>query len=457
MQGQESRGKADERAKEIAAMARIGVFGLGYVGAVSMAALADGGHEMIGVDLNPAKVAMINAGMSPVVEAGLDELIAEGVGAGRIQATTDAAAAVRGTDVSLICVGTPSRRNGGLDLGQVERVSREIGSCLRESSGVHTVVVRSTMVPGSTQDVVIPALEGASGKRVGSDFSVVFNPEFLREGSSIRDFYDPPFTLIGSDDERATAVVSDLYAMVGGDPIVVPVKVAEMVKYACNAFHALKVTFANEIGSICKEQEIDSHRVMDIFCEDTKLNISTAYLMPGFAFGGSCLPKDLRALTYQARRADVDAPLLESILPSNRRQIDRAFELVTATGRKRVGVLGLSFKAGTDDLRESPMVELIEQLIGKGYDVRVYDRNVSLANLKGANLAYIEQEIPHIASLMVESIDEVLAAGEVLVIGNDDPEFVRVLGDARPEQHIVDLVRIGDPATSDATYTGICW
>jgi GDP-mannose 6-dehydrogenase len=438
-------------------MARIGVFGLGYVGAVSMAALAAGGHELIGVDRDPAKVAMINAGMSPVVEAGLDELMADGVGAGQIHATTDAAEAVGASDVSLICVGTPSRRNGGLDLAQVEKVSREIGSCLRGNPGVHTVVVRSTMVPGSTEHVVIPALEGASGRRAGSDFSVAFNPEFLREGSSIRDFYDPPFTLIGSDDERATTVVSDLYATVDGDPIVVPVKVAEMVKYTCNAFHALKVTFANEIGSICKEQGIDSHRVMDVFCEDTKLNISTAYLMPGFAFGGSCLPKDLRALVHHARRSDVDTPLLESILPSNQRQIERAFELVKATRRKHVGVLGLSFKAGTDDLRESPMVELIERMIGKGYDVRVYDRNVSLANLKGANLAYIEREVPHIASLMVESIDEVLASSEVIVIGNDAPEFTRVLDDAKPEQHIIDLVRVGRPAISDATYTGICW
>jgi GDP-mannose 6-dehydrogenase len=314
------------------------------------------------------------------------------------------------------------------------------------------------MLPGSTEDVVIPTLEQASGKRVGAGFGVCVNPEFLREGASLRDFFEPPFTLIGGSDERAIAPVRALYSMLEAPLLVVPIKDAEMVKYACNAYHALKVTFANEVGNICAEQGIDSHRVIEILCRDTKLNISPAYLKPGFAFGGSCLPKDLRALINQARRFDVEAPVLEAILRSNARQIEKAWQLVKQTGRKRVGVLGFSFKAGTDDLRESPIVELIERLIGKGYSVRVYDRNVSLANLQGSNRAYIEKEIPHVASLMADSLDEVVAQSEVIVIGNGDAEFQRVLEEARPEQEIIDLVRITDSTDGvKGRYRGISW
>jgi GDP-mannose 6-dehydrogenase len=438
-------------------MARIGVFGLGYVGAVSMAVLAAVGHELVGVDLNPTKVELINTGMSPVVETGLGDLIAKGVGVGRIRATTDASAAVRGPEVSLVCVGTPGCRNGGLDMAQAEKVSREIGSSLRRSSGGHTVVVRSTMAPGSTESVVIPALEEASGKRAGSGLRVVFNPEFLQEGRSIRDFHDPPLTLTGSDDERATAVVSDLYAMVDGDPIVVPVKVAEMVRYACNAFHALKVTFANEIGTVCKALDIDSHDVMDVLVRDRALNVSEAYLRPGFAYGGSCLPKDLRALIYQARRLDADVPLLGAIIPSNTAHVERALRLIQDQERKRIGFLGFSFKAGTDDLRESPIVELIERLIGKGCDVMVYDRNVSLANLEGANRAHIEREIPHIASLMADSVADVMAFAEVVVIGNASEEFRDVPDRIGDEQVVIDLVRISPEVDAKPGYQGICW
>lgn len=439
-------------------MTRISVFGLGYVGAVTAGALARNGHHVVGVDPNLTKVEMIAAGRSPVVEAGLDDLIGEGVAAGRIRATTDAEEAVLDTDVSMICVGTPSNGNGSLDLTQVEKVCQEIGLALSSTADPHVVVVRSTMLPGSTEGVVIPTLEAASGRRAGRDLGVCVNPEFLREGTSIEDFYDPPFTLLGGEDERAIEAARGLYEGIGAPVLVVAFRVAEMAKYASNAFHALKITFANEIGNVCVEQGIDSHRVMEILCRDTKLNISPAYLRPGFAFGGSCLPKDLRALVYQARRADVEAPLLEAISRSNQGQIQRALRMVRDTGRKRVGVLGLSFKAGTDDLRESPMVELIERLIGKGYRVRVFDRNVSLANLQGANRAYIEKEIPHIASLMVETVEDVLASSDVVVIGNGDPEFARASAEARPEQVIIDLVRIdGDRRGSDERYRGICW
>ena len=439
-------------------MSRVSVFGLGYVGAVSAAALARNGHEIIGVDTNLTKVEMINAGRGPVIEAGLDDLIGEGVASGRLRATTNTDEAVCETDLSIICVGTPSNGNGSLDLGQVEKVCQEIGRCLAGKVKPHVVIVRSTMPPGSTENVVIPALQGASGKRVGDDLSVCVNPEFLREGISIKDFFAPPFTLIGGDDERAIDAARALYQGMDASVIVVPFGVAEMVKYACNAFHALKVTFANEIGNVCSEQGIDSHLVMEVLCRDTKLNISPAYLKPGFAFGGSCLPKDLRALVYQARRFNIEVPVLEAITRSNGGQVERALQMIRRTDRKRVGVLGFSFKAGTDDLRESPIVELIERLIGKGYHVRVYDRNVSLANLQGANRAYIEKEIPHIASLMADALDEVLAWSDLIVIGNGDDEFRRVLKESRPDQVILDLVRIGSPGDETrATYQGISW
>ena len=439
-------------------MATISIFGLGYVGAVSVACLADNGHNIIGVDVNPTKIEMIAKGHSPIVEEGLGELLKKGVNDGRIRATSDQVQAVHDSDISFICVGTPSNPNGSLNLVYVKKVSEAIGQALAAKDGYHVVVARSTMLPGSTEEVVIPALEEASGKKAGVDFGVCFNPEFLREGSSIKDFYDPPFTVIGAENEKAAGIVTDIYSMLNAPLMVVPIKVAEMVKYANNAFHALKVSFANEVGNICKQQNIDSHKVMEIFCQDKKLNLSPYYLKPGFAFGGSCLPKDLRAILYHCRHFDVQLPVMESILPSNRKQIDVAIQMIKRTGRKKVGVLGFSFKAGTDDLRESPMVDLIEYLIGKGHHVTVYDKNVSLANLQGANRAYIEQEIPHIATLMADTIDKVLAESEVIVIGNGAAEFREVVNKIEDHHTLIDLVRITSEINAlDERYEGICW
>jgi GDP-mannose 6-dehydrogenase len=439
-------------------MTSVAVFGLGYVGSVTVAALAAAGHRVIGVDVNPTKVAMIEAGRGPVIEPGLDDLLADGAREGRITATTDGRAAIGQTDVSILCVGTPSRPNGSLDLAQVNHVSRQIGEGLRAGRSHHVIVARSTMLPGSTEEVVIRTIEEASGMRCPDDFGVAYNPEFLREGSSLTDYYAPPFTLIGANDDHAGAVAAGLYEGIKAELITTPLRVAEMVKYSSNAFHALKVVFANEIGNICDAQGIDGRQVMKVFSRDNKLNLSAAYLMPGFAFGGSCLPKDLRALTYQARRHDVAAPLLDSIMVSNQIQIERALDLVVRTGKKRVGVLGLSFKAKTDDLRESPMVSLVERLIGKGYSVAVFDRNVSLANLQGANRAFIETEIPHISSLLKDSIEATVADCDVVVIGNADPGFGPGLSALRPGQQVIDLVGLRDLALpADVDYRGIAW
>jgi len=440
-------------------MQAVSVFGLGYVGSVSIACLAECGHHVIGVDINPVKVQMIQRGKSPVVEPGLAALLQKGRDAQRIEATTDAAAAVHASRISLICVGTPSHPNGSLNLDYVKRVCAEIGASLATKADPHTVVVRSTLLPGTTEQVVIPLLEQASEKTAGRDFGICFNPEFLREGSSIADFYHPPFTVIGAENEEIIAAIQALYTAVDARQIVIPIRVAEFVKYASNAFHALKVTFANELGNICKRQGVDSHQVMDVFCQDAKLNISSAYLQPGFAFGGSCLPKDLRALLDHARQLDLPCPVLESILPSNAQQIDVAYQMIRRTQCKRIGVLGFSFKAGTDDLRESPIVELIERLIGKGFRVSVYDKNVSLAHLHGANRAYLEQEIPHIACLMRPTIADVLADSQVIVIGNRSAEFGPALRAIQPDQIVIDLMRIvdGADAISGARYEGICW
>ncbi len=437
---------------------KIAIFGLGYVGTVSAACLAQQGHHVIGVDVNPTKIEIINSGHSPIIEQEIDEIIAQAVAEGRLRATTDAKQGVLDSDLSLICVGTPSNENGSLNLVYVERVCHDIGQALKQKDGFHTVVLRSTVLPGTTETHAIPALEQASGRVVGQDLGVCFNPEFLREGTSVYDFHHPPFTVIGQSDPRAGEVVSGLYKDLDAPLLNVPIKVAEMVKYANNAFHALKVTFANEIGNICKQQGIDSHQVMDIFCMDEKLNLSPYYLKPGYAFGGSCLPKDLRALLYHAHRLDQSLPVLEAILPSNDLQVKRGFDLVKRTGSKKVGVLGFSFKAGTDDLRESPQVELIEMLIGKGYHVQVYDQNVSIARLHGANRAYIERQIPHISTLMCDSIEQVLAESEVIIIGNKAPEFRQIIHQVRPDQTVIDLVRIlKDTDQLDAQYEGICW
>lgn len=436
---------------------KLSVFGLGYVGCVSAACLAEDGNDVIGVDVNPTKVEIINSGKTPIIEEGINELIGKVVAAGRLRATTDSTRAVHDSDLSLICVGTPSNQNGSLHLRHVEQVCREIGAALKTKTQRHIVVIRSTMLPGTIQNTVIPALEDTSGKKAGTDFGICINPEFLREGSSLKDFHNPPFTLIGADDEETIAAVRGLYANIKAPVFVTSLKTAEMVKYVCNCFHALKVSFANEIGNICKALEIDSHEVMHVFCQDTKLNLSPYYLKPGFAFGGSCLPKDLRAINYKAKELDVEVPVLSAILPSNRLQVERAVEMVRQSGKSRVGVLGFSFKAGTDDLRESPMVTLIETLIGKGFELAIYDRDVSLARLVGANKEYIEREIPHISKLMRDTIDAVLADSEIIIIGNQAEEFRSVGERLRPNQQLIDLVRLFDGRSSSENYQGICW
>jgi GDP-mannose 6-dehydrogenase len=436
---------------------RLSVFGLGYVGCVSAACFAKEGHDVAGVDVNPTKVEIVNSGRSPIVEAGVGELIGEMVAEGRLRATTDTAAAVADTDLSLVCVGTPSNPNGSLNLAYVKRVCQEIGAALEAKRGRHVVVIRSTMLPGTIEELVVPTLEVYSGRKAGRDFGVCVNPEFLREGTSLKDFYAPPFTLVGADDEESAMIVRRLYGGIDAPVFVTSTKSAEMVKYACNCFHALKVSFANEIGNVCKALGIDSHEVMEVFCRDTKLNLSPYYLRPGFAFGGSCLPKDLRAVVYKAKETDVDVPLLSSILASNRRQIEHAVEMVLRTGKKRVGVLGFSFKAGTDDLRESPMVALIETLIGKGIQLSIYDRDVSLARLFGANKEYIEREIPHISQLMRGELSEVVESSDVIVIGNGAEEFRQIESRLRPDQKVIDLVRLFDGRRSGDSYEGICW
>lgn len=436
---------------------KLSVFGLGYVGCVSAACFAKEEHEVWGVDVNATKVEIINSGRSPIVEAGINDLINEMVTLERLRATTDTAEAVMNSELSLICVGTPSHPNGSLDLTYVKRVCQEIGAALERKRERHTVVIRSTMLPGTIEGVVIPTLEVYSGKKVGRDLGVSINPEFLREGTSLKDFYAPPFTLIGADEEDVAASVRRLYKNIEAPLYVTGIRAAEMVKYACNCFHALKVSFANEMGNICKALGIDSHEVMEVFCQDRKLNLSPYYLKPGFAFGGSCLPKDLRAITYKAKEVDVEVPVLSSILPSNRRQVERAYEMVLATGKKRIGVLGFSFKAGTDDLRESPMVSLIEMLIGKGMQLSIYDRDVSLARLFGANKEYIEREIPHISQLMRSGIKEVTDNSDVLIIGNKAEEFREIESTLRSDQLVIDLVRLFDNGLKQGEYQGICW
>jgi len=437
---------------------KISVFGLGYVGCVSSACLADNGHKVMGVDINQTKVDIINSGKSPVVEKDIDGIINRALTADKLIATTAGKEAVKNSEISMICVGTPSKENGSLDLKYVKRVCGEIGASLREKDDYHVVVLRSTMLPGSVEAEVIPTLEKTSGKKAGTEFGVCMNPEFMREGSSVYDFYHPPMIVIGEVDKRSGDIVEQIYANIDAPVIRTSIKVAEMIKYVNNAFHGLKVCFANEIGNICKKLGIDSHQVMEIFCMDTKLNISPYYLKPGFAFGGSCLPKDLRALLYKGQKEDLRLPLLNSILDSNENQVKMGINLIKKTKKKKIGIFGFSFKPGTDDLRESPMVELIETLLGKGYKISIYDKNVSIAKIFGANKQYIEKEIPHISSLMSSSIEDVLSRSEVLVIGNNSEEFKKIPGLMRKDQIIIDLAKIVDGKNEKKSkYEGICW
>ncbi|HWM44758.1 MAG TPA: UDP-glucose/GDP-mannose dehydrogenase family protein [Burkholderiales bacterium] len=436
---------------------KICVLGLGYVGAVSAGCLAKDGHEVIGVDPERTKVDLINAGRSPIIEKDIGLVIQEQVAAGRLSATTEVEHAVRHTDLALVCVGTPSQPNGGIDLKFVRRVCEQIGAAIQAHAGAPVIVIRSTMLPGTMRELVIPALEKASKKKAGEEFGLCINPEFLREGTAVHDYYHPPKTVIGEVNRASGDLLAALYAKTPGPLIRTDIATAEMVKYADNAWHALKVGFANEVGSLCKALGVDAHRVMEIFCQDQKLNLSPYYLKPGFAFGGSCLPKDLRALLYKAKTLDVTLPILSSVLPSNQLQIERGVQAVVEKGQREIGILGISFKAGTDDLRESPMVELTERLIGKGYDVRVYDRNVSLAAIHGANRDYITNKIPHLARLMVPTIAEVLEHARTVVIGNAAPEFADVPQRIGKGQSVIDFVRVSESRSIAGVYEGLCW
>jgi GDP-mannose 6-dehydrogenase len=436
---------------------RISVFGLGYVGCVSAAAFAARGHTVVGVDISPLKVRLIEGGQSPVLEAGLPESVAASVADGRLTATEDGIAAVTSTDLSLVCVGTPSTSSGGLSTDALERVAGVIGRGLAAVDSRHTVVIRSTMLPGTCEQLVVPLLEGTSGRRASLDFGVAVNPEFLREGTSLEDFEKPPKTVIGAIDAASAAAVETLYEGIPGPVHRVSLKVAEMTKYTDNAFHALKVGFANEIGAACRAFGLDSHEVMQIFRSDTKLNISPAYLTPGFAFGGSCLPKDLRALLYAARHSDLELPILQNVLPSNERHLQRTVDVVVEMGLRKIGLFGLSFKPGTDDLRESPLVELAERLVGKGFDLKIHDPAVAMSRLVGANREYIESRLPHLSALLAES-DEVMRHAEVYIIGSNTPEAIAALAQANGRR-VVDLVRLPDAAErrSGEGYGGVAW
>ncbi len=436
----------------------ISIFGLGYVGAVSLACLAREGHRVVGVDVDAAKLALIAEGKTPVVEEGMVELMAKVAASGRITVTTDAAQALRDTELSLVCVGTPSAANGSQDQSAILRLAEQMGAALRELSRPHTFVFRSTLVPGTVEDVLRPLIEKASGKREGRDFHVCFQPEFLREGTSIRDYDNPPFTIVGANGEEPVLLLKQLFGHLPCDFHVASVRAAEMVKYCCNNFHALKITFANETARLCSALGVDPFQVMDLVCRDTQLNISRAYLKPGFAFGGSCLPKDLRATLYLAKSRDVELPMHAGILPSNRAHIDCAIAKILETGKRRVGMIGLAFKTGTDDLRESPLVLVAEHLIGKGLSLLVFDPEVHLSRLLGANRKFIESHLPHIGALIRRDLDSVIAESEVLVMGSSEKKTIEQLKRlARPDQVVIDLANIGEHGALKAQYVGLCW
>lgn len=437
---------------------KISIFGLGYVGAVSLACLARDGHEVIGVDVDRAKLDLIAAGQTPVVEEGMVDLMASVARAGRVRVTTDAFAAVRDSDLSLVCVGTPSAGNGSQDQGAIVRLAEEIGRAIGEKSLPHVVVFRSTVVPGTVEDVVRPIVEKWSGKQEGRDFFLCFQPEFLREGSSIRDYDNPPLTVVGANHAYPVERLRALFGHLPCKLVETSVRSAEMMKYSCNNFHALKITFANETARLCHALGVDAFEVMDLVCQDTQLNISRAYLKPGFAFGGSCLPKDLRASVYLAKKHDVEVPMLAGILASNRNHLDLALHKLLAAGKSRIGFIGLSFKTGTDDLRESPLVTLAEQLIGKGMSLAIYDPEVHLARLLGANRSYIEKHLPHIGRMLQPDMGAVIDASDVLVIGLYDPKIFDMLAvRSRVDQLVLDLVNMPNRSAIPAKVEGLCW
>ena len=437
----------------------ISVFGLGYVGTVTAACLAYRGNNVIGVELNQAKVSTMNSGKSPIVEPRVSEMIAESHHAGRLRASGSAKTAVLNSDISILCVGTPSLDNGKLDIGNIESVCREIGDILKEKNSFHLVVLRSTVLPGTAEKIVVPTLEKTSGKRMGAEIGVCVNPEFMREGTAVADFFEPAMTVIGAADKVHSAVVRDLYAWLPGRVFETSFRSAEMVKYVCNAWHAVKIGFANEIGTLARELEVEAESMMEIFASDTKLNISATYLKPGFAFGGSCLPKDVRALNYRAKELDLKLPLIESIMPSNEEHLERALDLVLRTGKRKIAMLGLSFKSATDDLRESPQVQLVKQLLGEGREIQIWDDNVSLGRLIGSNRAYIEQVIPHIGSLLKPDLEEVLRAAEVIIIGTRDLTRDVLQNSIHHDQIIIDLVNLEKARRiqTSGSYKGICW
>jgi len=437
----------------------VSVFGLGYVGSVSAACFASMGHKVIGVDVSRNKVEMMDSGRTPIIETRMSELVAEGHRAGLLHATTDATSAVLNSEASFVCVGTPSLKNGKLDLSHIEHVAKEIGAAIRQKKTPHVFILRSTVLAGTTERVAVPILEKESGKICGKDFTVCYNPEFMREGSAVNDFLNPPYTILGASDTCHLAPLRELYKSTPGTLYETTIPVAEMVKYFSNCYHALKVGFANEMGTMCKHLGVDAHAVTEIFTSDTKLNISSAYLSPGFAFGGSCLPKDLRAITYKAKELDLKLPLLESLMPSNAEHIDRAVEMVISTGKKKIAQLGLSFKAGTDDLRESPQVQLIKRLMGEGLEVKVWDEDVSLGRLAGSNRQYIEEVIPHIGSVLSADLESVLSTAEVVILGNKSASKDQLARYLRPEQIVIDLVHLDKTRRPEGiqNYEGICW
>ena len=437
----------------------VSIFGLGYVGSVSAACFASMGHKVIGVDVSHAKVDMMDSGRTPIIEARMSEMVAEAHRAGLLHATSDATAAVLNSEVSFVCVGTPSLKNGKLDLSHIESVAREIGGAIRQKKSPHVFVLRSTVLAGTTETVVLPILEKESGKQCGHGFTVCYNPEFMREGSAVSDFLNPPYTILGARDTNHLAPLRELYKNTPGTLYETTIPVAEMVKYFSNCYHAVKVGFANEMGTMCKHLGVDAHAVTKIFTSDTKLNISPAYLSPGFAFGGSCLPKDLRAITYKAKELDLKLPLLESLMPSNAEHVDRAVEMVMSTGKKKIAQLGLSFKAGTDDLRESPQVQLIKRLLGEGLEVKVWDEDVSLGRLAGSNRQYIEEVIPHIGSVLSADLEGVMRTAEVIILGNKSASKDQLAKYLRPEQIVIDLIHLDKARRpeGDGAYEGICW
>ncbi|WP_326540115.1 nucleotide sugar dehydrogenase [Pseudorhodoferax sp.] len=437
---------------------KISIFGLGYVGAVSLACLARDGHQVTGVDIDRTKLDLIAAGKTPVVEEGMVDLMQQVAASGKVSVTTDAEEAMLGTDISLVCVGTPSAANGSQDQGAVLRLAGQMGRALKRKSQPHVVVFRSTLVPGTVEDVLRPIIERESGKKDGEHFHLCFQPEFLREGSSIRDYDKPPFTIVGANSDAAYTQLEQLFGHLPCKFLRTSVRAAEMMKYCCNNFHALKITFANETARLCHALGVDAFEVMDLVCQDTQLNISRAYLKPGFAFGGSCLPKDLRATAYLAKTRDVELPMLAHILASNQNHLELAFDKVVAAGSRKVGFVGLSFKTGTDDLRESPLVSLAELLIGKGYELRIYDPEVHLARLLGANKSFIEQHLPHIGQMLHAEMDTVVAGSEVIVLGSNSPAVIDALAARlKPGQQVIDLVRIPSGTALPVPVQGLCW